>query len=219
MSVRTTLLIIILILTTLFLFYLALKNKQSFSTNKNVPSSLQPAPVTTVPVQKETAQRAQLSFLPTLVRFSNDTTTESAQVDIVLDAQNHLVSGVQLELSFDPLAISNIAITSPSDTQFFGNKDEYLTLLKEIDYKNGRISYALGIAPGQMAKKGIGKLATLSVTPNRAFKNPSSEISFIEKTMVTEFGRYGSVLDKTTPLTIQFGPKFQTSLDSTIPSP
>lgn len=75
-------------------------------------------------------------------------------VDIETNANE--VTAIQLELQYDPKAITNVRI-KPS--QFFASPVE---LMKRIDRKNGKITYMVGISPLQKPIKGRGTVAEIS---------------------------------------------------------
>lgn len=170
MSKRTLALIIVLIIVTSILVALAVTPQK--------PS----APLTVAPTPTPAAQTA-LTFSPNPLTIAS----ASATVDVLVDTQTNGVTAVQLELSYDPKVITSIDIKPGS---FFSNPAE---LLKTIDAKEGKISYALGILPSDVAKKGQGIVATITLRTTLAVGQPT-QISFLPKTLVTASGITSSVL-------------------------
>lgn len=181
---RTLLLIVGLAVATSILVYAAV-----IGTQPPPASQTQQLPTKTV------IKNAEVYFDPEYAA------TSATSADIMINANKHKVTVVQLELAFDPQAVSSILINPPDNFSFFGDKLDYIELFKEVDYKNGKINYAIGISPTVDAKTGIGKVATLKYTlKNRA--QTSTQIRFLGKTVVTEEGSRESVLKSTRPLTI-----------------
>lgn len=122
--------------------------------------------------------------------------TRSAELQknaIMIDTGGNSVQLVQIELSFDPNIVNNIDIIPG---KFFPAAS---IVLKNIDYDNGRISFALKSPP----TRGKGVLAILSY----GIVNPHSVqtmISFLPKTSASDPSFNRSVLLKTTGLLISF---------------
>lgn len=176
MSKRTLALIIILVVITGVLVALAV-----------TPEKKPATPQATVPTPTPAAQTA-LAFSPNPLTLAS----ASATVDVLVDTQTNPVTAVQLELSYDPKAITSIDVKPGS---FFTNPAE---LLKTIDTKEGKISYALGILPSDNPKKGQGVVATITFRTSLAVGQPT-QISFLPKTLVTASGIASSVLKTYSP--------------------
>ncbi|MBI3070341.1 MAG: hypothetical protein HYY87_03500 [Candidatus Levybacteria bacterium] len=147
MSKRTLTLIIILVIVTGVLIALAVTPQKT------------PAPVVVAPPPaggSTPAAQTLLSFSPNPLLISS----ASASVDVAVDTGNNALTAVQLELSYDPTVITSIKLKPAS---FFPNP---VVLLENIDAKNGKISYALGIAPIDNPQKGQGAVVTVSFATN-----------------------------------------------------
>lgn len=192
MPKRTVILIIILTALTALLVWLAVQNeqKQSISQEESSTSSV---------VKEQVQKNAELSFVPQSVVLGS--ATQSATVDVWVKTNNNAIDGVQLELLYDPQVISNVSITSP-DQNFFGTTNDSNIIINNIDAERGRVSYALGLNPGTVPKKGEGTVARLSFTLNPINKSAQSTIDFLDKSMVIETTSHESVLSNTTPLQI-----------------
>ncbi|MBI3093110.1 MAG: hypothetical protein HYZ02_02640 [Candidatus Levybacteria bacterium] len=180
MSKRTLTLIIILVIVTGILVALAVTPQKT------------PAPVVVAPTPTPAAQTL-LSFSPNPLLISS----ASASVDVAVDTGNNALTAVQLELSYDPTVITSIKLTPAS---FFPNP---VVLLENIDAKNGKISYALGIAPIDNPQKGQGAVVTVSFATNLK-AGQQTQISFLPKTLVSASQVAASVLKSASNLTILF---------------
>lgn len=195
MPKRTLLLIVLLSITTLFLVYIALNR---------IPTPIQKLPVnqqvvpTTVPIMKN----ALLYFDPETVQTKRSV---SKSADILINASEHKVNVVQLELSYDPEILTNVSINPPSNFSFFGEPFSYIILFKEVDVKNGKINYAIGVSATSSPKTGVGKVATVTFNLKAGQLNPT-QIKFLDKTSVAQDGTRESVLKEAKPLTITTSP-------------
>lgn len=195
MSKRTLLLIVGLAIVTGGLLFLAFLSEQRKKTTES------PLNQTSIPTPTSPAHTT-LSLVPNPVIVSS---SGSASIDVEMDTQSNDVTAVQLELSYDPKAITNVTI-SPSN--FFTNP---IVLLKNINQQDGRISYAFGIPSSNSSKKGKGLIATISFNAVNLFGAPTT-ISFLPKTLVTAQGISASVLQTATGTQIIFPRKSGTPL-------
>ncbi len=182
MSKRTIGLIAVLIVVTGVLLAIAV------SPQKQTQPKLTPIVATPTPAMQSILM---LSPNPLIVSSS------SAKVDVNIDTKENLATAVQLEFAFDPKLITNIEIT-PST--FFENP---VVLIKNIDMENGKISYAVGISPVGVAKKGIGTVATITFDLNMK-PGEKTEITPLPKTMITAKDVPSSVLKQASGTTITF---------------
>lgn len=185
MSKKTLILIVILFVLTTLLFITAMgKNKEVAE-----ESSPEVEEVAAIP----SVQKTNIYLSPdSLVLDSN-----SGSINVDLSTEENNVTAVQLEMAYDPKVIGGIDII-PGD--FF---DDPSVLMKTIDQKNGRISYALILPASSPAKKGTGTVAVISFKVLN--KNVGqTNISFLPKTLVTAEGVDPSVLKTSTGATITF---------------
>lgn len=140
----------------------------------------------------------------TALYFSPSTENSSCykkqSTDIYIDSQENTISSIQIELSFNPLDFSDFSIRS-ADDNFLGNSQSYQVALSEVRPEYGRASLSLELLPSQTARKGIGKVATISYTANPVGSN-SAKISFLNKTTVMGQKNRMSLLKDTTPLSL-----------------
>lgn len=191
MPKKTTILIIILAVITGILIFLALRNDktQEIVVKPNLPT-VKP---TTTP-----APYATLSFSVANLDLST-VAINSQTVDILIDTNNRPVSGVQVELSYNPKVISNVTII-PATPPFFG-LDQFVAI-NSVDATQGRVSYAVGIPLQGTEKIGKGVIATLSFSVNKFAGVSNASVTFLPKSTVTSLQTSGSILSQTTPLSV-----------------
>jgi hypothetical protein len=184
MPKKTTLLIIALAVVTGALLFLAIVSTQS------------PGLKTNIPPKQQVEKTAKVSFSPQTIEFSGS----SVSVDIVVDTGGSDITGVQAEMLYDPKALTNIRVLPTlEEGSFFGPRA--VVLFNEVNAETGRISFVIAINTGDEPKKGVGKIATL--TFQKAVNAPSStQINFLDKTLVTRLGIEESVLKEAAPLTV-----------------
>lgn len=187
MSKRTLGLIIFLILITGVLLFIALSPKI-----QSVPSPKVILPVITATKAPQPVGHTSLSLLPNPLVVSS----QSTSVDIVVDSNGDKLTAIQAEISFDPKALTP---TSISQGDFLINSIE---LIKRIDVENGRISYALALAPNSEPKAGKGTVATINFTVNPQFKDQQTTLTFLPKSLATAERVYESVLVKSEGTTV-----------------
>ncbi len=173
---RTIYLIVVLVIITTGLIIFALRLHTSSV-----------APVAPTPTPKFLMAHTQLSLSP-------DTATPSS-VDVKINTTSNTVSGVQIELAYDPTVIQNVQVKQGT---FF---PQAMPLINNIDKTNGRISYALVIPINTNGVKGTGTVAIITYTKVLGV-NKNIVLTFLPKTKVTQLGILDSVLDTTTNLTI-----------------
>ena len=194
MSKKTIALIIILFLISGGLLYLAFWSKNgipTFGSPLIVDGPVTPEPT---PVAHTT-----LSLSPSTLIIASS----SGSLNLVIDTSINNATAVQVELAYDPKAITTIDII-PGD--FFTNP---VTLLKSIDKELGKISYAIAISPTDLPKKGTGTVARLTFTTN-LMSGEKTNFTFLPKTLVTGENIPISVLRSTTGATVFYVPQAQT---------
>ena len=197
---NTVLLIGVLALITGILIFLAL-------TTQNILNRPGTSTQTVVPSKKPVEKTAKIFFNPQNIDVSSSS-SPTTSVDIMVDTGNSEIAGVQTELQYDPKILANVAIKESVDSSsFFG--PGATVLFNETKSETGRISYAVAISPGEPAKKGVGKIATL-IFQKISTAAGSTQISFLDKSLVTMLGENESVLKDFTPLTIVFSAGGQT---------
>lgn len=171
---------IILLLSLFLIIFLAciasfviIQNPQWLTQNSPVTRLLTPNPSPTpIGINSLSLTPATPSIIPGQINT----------VTVVLHSQNSNENNkpriIQLEISYNPAALSDVALV-PGD--FFDNPTILLTTINE---RTGRISYALEARSTKGSGKTIGTVATISFTPNSAYTNRETTLSFLEKTMI-----------------------------------
>ncbi len=179
---QTPLLIILLSILTAFLVIIAIAPKK--------------AGITPPPAQNKTV----VSPADTTLTLSNTTPAPGAiqTVEVVADSGKNTVTGVQLELSFDPKLASNVSIVSGSYIK------SPVELLKKVDYVNGRISYVIGVPIGGTGVQGSGTVAVITYTEAGAKGQPVT-FKFLPKTLVASQGFSENALKKASNYTKVIG--------------
>lgn len=165
---------------------------------KAPPSSVVQTPQVQVPYAHTTLE---LSNYP--VSLATSSGSPVYLLDVNINTEIDKVTAVQLELSFDPKAITIVDI---NPGPFFKNPAQ---LLKRINPKDGSISYALGIKPGENGITGKGVVAKISYT-EIGQKGNYTHINFLPKTLVSGEGTDKSVLKKSIGALLPLGGKIQT---------
>lgn len=196
MPKKTTILIVILAVVTTVLVILAVFSDQ---TKKYIPVPK----VSPTPSKAALIPTAILSFDPSTI---NVVTASIPPADIVADTGAEGITGIQVELLYDPKVLTNVKIVPPADQSLFGTGGTgYTVLFNEVKPELGRISYAIAINQTQKPAQGIGKIGTLSFqkVPG-VIGNAATFVRFVDKTMVTKLGESQNVLKQANPLTVTF---------------
>ncbi len=174
---KTVVLIVILALVAVSLVYFAFLSKD--------------APLKQIVEKTQLQQEESLSDTSLSIDKSVTDEQNNEYYSIVnIDTGKNSVVGVQLELYYDPSLITNVTVT-PLD--FFPQAVE---VLKKVDDKNGRISYAITVSPGEAAVIGKGQLVKINYTPI-GNDGISGVINFLPKTEVSGESTSGSLLKST----------------------
>lgn len=131
-------------------------------------------------------------FAHTSLSFSEEPRVSSIsgtyEVDLNVDTDDNNISGVSLELAYDPKSLGKVDI-KPGN--FLPNP---AVIEKEIDTVNGRITYILGPRLGSEGVKGKGTVAVISFSK---LNNSETTIDFLPQTQVSAQGFDQSVLRET----------------------
>ncbi len=137
--------------------------------------------------QKNIYQKSSLYFYPNL---QNTQEGKLAYISVILDSKGPSPTIAQLEIAFDPGALTNLDIVPGN---FFTNPK---VLLKNIDYNNGRISYALESTVHDYSEANRNPVAIISfMKSERAFQEETS-LYFLPKTTI-KTGSGTETLDET----------------------
>lgn len=170
----TIILIFILAAITAFFLYIALNPYHI-----KVPSK-----ISTIPTPTPYAH----TIISLVAAPAASASSKSNVIDININSGINTVNVAQLEIAFDPKTISNIIMQKGT---FFTNPVE---LLNDVNYQDGRINYALGIAPKQTGVKGSGTLATLTYEVNPISTASAITFTVLPKSLVASQGIIFSTL-------------------------
>lgn len=179
MSKKTLALIVGLVILTAVLLIIAL---QTNNRQAPTPTDDQTAQATPTPPAESV-----LTITPDVIDLTSGATGQQS-VNVELDTGTNQVTAVQLELGYDPSVIRNVTVTPGT---FFTSPT---ILLNNNDTTEGRISYAIGIAPAQDPRSGSGTVATISFTVVPSATVTETEISLLPRSLVTARGVGPSVL-------------------------
>lgn len=184
MSKKTLLLILSLAGVTILLIFVAVSPK------KQIVSPKTPKAVITPAVKKI---NTIISMSPASLSISSN----SGSLSVDIDPKGQKITGIQLEMAYDPAVLGNVDITPSS---LFKNS---LVLRKEINKTKGTISLVMGVPPTTGAKKGTGQVAKMTFTVLDKSKK-QTVVRFMPETIVTAEGLNYSVLKMATGATIVF---------------
>lgn len=200
MSKKTLALIVALVLVTVVLLVVAVKSSQQQQGSK------QPAPVAQRPTPTPVAHTL-LSISPNPLTAVAGINTASVNIDTSIDN----VTGVQLEIAYDPKVLTNVTIKPGT---FFTNPN---ILLTNVNKTSGRVTYVLGITPAQQPVKGTGTVATLSFSVRPGVTESQTQITLLPKSLVSARGVNPSVLKMATGTTVML-PQHTGTTNNALPS-
>ncbi len=192
MPKKTTILIVILLLFTVGLVYIAIR------TENQSPPDITEAPASEEDIIPTINPQTDISFSPSSIDTSTATTAAHI-VDVMVDTNGQNISGVELQLSYDPTVLANVSI-APTENNLFGENPGVLVNSVEPDL--GRITFiiALGSLDAEEVS-GAGTIATLRFNTLYSALN-STEITVLPKTTVRTLQSTNSLLRAAQPLTI-----------------
>ena len=129
--------------------------------------------------------QAILSFSPKTATLQEG---EIFTVEVLVDADKNKLSGAELYISYDFTVLEALEVLPGN---FFGPPEETNILLKEIDNKNGKISYALGTFSPRQGKE---SLALIKFKAKAVNQKTSTTLSFAQETKLADINEKGSVI-------------------------
>ncbi len=190
---KTLILIAVLVTLTVVLLGIAIKLGNKAPVERRM--------ITLSPT-RSVEKTAVISFSPSNLDLTL-VTTPSATVDIVAMTGKNPITGAQVDISYDPKVITNVAVLPPeATTSLFGKLGSYTNLFTDTKTP-GRISFALAINPNGNPVIGAGSIGKISFTVIKG-ATPTATMRFEgQGTLVTARTAQDSVLKSTTPLTIK----------------
>lgn len=182
MARKTIVLIVVLAVAALGLTLLA------------IPSQNKPKPVAQLP--KVTPNPLQTVLTISSAPVPLIASQSSFKTDVIINTGQNKVTAVQLELAYDPKVLGQVDINPGA---FFIDPT---VVIKKIDEKEGRISFALKISPNQSGVLGGGVLgqgilAVINFKVEPSQKQTPTSILFLPKTEVSSQDLPGSTLKST----------------------
>ncbi len=180
---RTVMLIIFLIFAASILLIYAISSQPVSKPALDINIS----PTQTVSVTTTSSADSSLYFSPDYIELS---TSDSASLDIMINSGKNQITGIQLEIGYDPEVFSEIILTPGKFLP------QATVLLNENDEKNGRVSYALVLPPSVLPISGTGTVVNVRLTKSTDVSDASNPttISILPKSLVSAIGIEGSVL-------------------------
>lgn len=200
---KTIILIVALLLVAVGLVYLATYNYEKPKEEKAV-------------IQQDEKALIQTSLALSNPIFDTASTASAKPVysiDVNADTGENMLTVVQLELQYDPLAITDVDI-GPGDLN--GN---WASIKKEIDQENGTIYCILGVPMGGKGISGPGSVAKLTFSKVDGFEFSESAIRFLSRTKTIAQGYDKSVLKSSEDLIFTFPSEEMTSGEELILPP
>jgi hypothetical protein len=111
--------------------------------------------------------------------------------NVEISTGNNQVTGVQIDISYDPTVLTNVDIKTGS---FFTNPT---VLSKKIDAEKGILTYTLFVNPAQKSVSGSGTVAVLSFSTLAGAKTPT-KINLLPTSEAVAMGQFESVLKTAT---------------------
>lgn len=161
------------------LLILALTHNNSFLSQ--LPKKIAPSGHTT------------LSLSPTVMNDAQSPAT----LDVMIDSGGDPITAVQLDISYDPEAITDLSIESGD----FLGESQILPLSPQKE-NSGKATFVITPKNIQEAKNGKGILAKLVFYPRKTGDQLSTTISILDTSLVTARGISASVLRKVGSATI-----------------
>ncbi len=203
MTKKTTLLIVFLFLVTCGLLYLALVTKPYKPTSTSpTPTPISVNAHTTLTLGPATASQSSLLAQSGQAKLAQYT------LAVAVDAGGDLVNSVQLELAYDPQALTNVTVTPGS---FFPQPN---TLVNNVNTTDGRISYALAQQIDTPGRNGVGTVAFISFNVAPTYTNSTTTFTFLPKTAVAADKILESVLKSTTGYTLTITPALSPTMQT-----
>jgi len=197
MPKKTTILIVVLLLFTAGLVYIAVRTEQQNPNQIDEETISEEELTDLVPTINP---QTQISFSPSVI----DTGTNpqiSQSVNVAANTNGQTISGIQLELSYDPAVLTNITI-EPAENNLFGPNPA--VLINSVDPNLGRISFAITL-PSLDSDEVVGSsnIATITFSTLQN-KVQNTQITVLPKTTVRSLKSTNSLLQNAMPLNINF---------------
>lgn len=162
-------------------------------------------PNKTTPIQEPTSQEQVTKVAPSaeaLLQFTEETLNLTANTagtaSVELDAKNHQVTAIQLELQYDPKVLRNVKVVLGSSF------DQLAQIFSQTDDKGGLITVWLGVKPGAQLVQGKGEVAKVTFEKIPGTNAQETNLVILPASLVTEAGVEDSILKTTNSTKIIF---------------
>lgn len=119
--------------------------------------------------------------------------------DVHVNTDVNTISGVQMEVAYDPKVITNVKVTPGT---FFTNPN---VIINRINTTDGRISYAIALQPGGTPQQGQGVVAIVHYTVLPTATATTTTLSFLPKSFVSVEGTSDTALQTSSDITFKIG--------------
>ena len=141
-----------------------------------------------IPTAAPNAQTT-LSISPEFLKLTN---TSAQNIRIMVDTGENSISQAQIEISYDPKALT---VTAVNNGSFFPGVQP---VVNKIDQRRGRIEFAVSLPENQEGIKGTGQLAGISFVPGpEASLSGQTRFTFLPKSSVRGHSDTASLLMST----------------------
>jgi hypothetical protein len=187
---KTVFLIISLFVITVVLLTIALRSNRTANQDQ---TNGQPEITQTPAIAPQAATEMMLT--PDIVQLAG---SSNGSIDVTIDSHVNEITAVQIELQYDPKALTNVKIESGDFLK------QSIQLINDVNATAGRITYAIGITPAQRPVRGAGIVAKITFTKLPRTTAQQTEIKLLPTSLVTSSGIDKSVLKLTKNTTITF---------------
>lgn len=198
MSKQTIALIIILSLITIVLLIVAFATP--FQQKKTVTSNTPSVVPTITPFPAHTLIWLVFPTTPSGTVLTSLRKGQSYAMNGYVDTQVDKITGVQIELAYDPKVITSVSVTPGTFIT------DPFVVLNKINTVDGRISYAIAIKPGGQMQQGKGIFGMIHFTVAPTATATTATFTFLPKTVVTTESTSDTVLKQFTNLSMPITP-------------
>lgn len=184
---KTLALIAGLVLVTVVLFVIALRTGQQNAPDKSqMPQAQKQSP--------DSSAKTILSIEPNPLSVTKG---GQGKAEVMIDASDLSVTGIQLQMSYDPNYITNVQLAP-------GALVPNAVVLRNLNNaQTGKITYEFAIQPNQPVIKGKGVVATITFTA-KPTASGQTQLALLPNSLVSARGIAQSVLKTATGTTVTF---------------
>lgn len=189
MNQKTVALILSLFFITVILLGAAFQaNRSSQQPAQDQQQPQQPS----APVASQAQTVLSLSPNPVTLGANN-----AGAVEVVIAPGDNPITGVQLELEYDPKALTNVQV---EQADYF---TQPITLFDIVDKETGRATFAIGINPQQEPTNKQGTVARITFTKAPGATMAETNLTLLPSSVVSASGVSDTVLKSVTSTTVR----------------